>query len=242
MGKIIYTISTGLLPITVKLIGSDFPSVVHHNYGQYFFDDVPDGIYVLKAIGADFCENSISITISEHKEEYIDYICEETIETSETPETSDTTDETSESTDETSESTETTEETTSIAPPVGGIKNVYIDRQQDGCGAIKIESPKLDWLPYYYELDEPIYMWALTTRPDKGRITVNDLHTEIKYNILYYPTYISLHYHADPDTKEEYTDTVRFLLYVGADVAIGTINFIVSSCEETSSTTTTTTP
>jgi hypothetical protein len=65
MTTVTYTILNGVLPVTVKLIGSGVPDNEHSAYGQYSFVDVPDGSYTIEFWFDDGCNASEVLSLCE---------------------------------------------------------------------------------------------------------------------------------------------------------------------------------
>lgn len=61
MGYITYRVSRGELPVTVTLQGSDFEPNVHAEYGDYYFNYIPEGSYTLHFIDALGCEEILGV-------------------------------------------------------------------------------------------------------------------------------------------------------------------------------------
>jgi len=54
MIRVQYTIDDGVLPITVELVGSGLTNI-HGAYGTYSFENVPDGVYIIRFTDSEDC-------------------------------------------------------------------------------------------------------------------------------------------------------------------------------------------
>lgn len=58
MGAINYTLTSGILPITCTLIGSNLPTNVHYAYGNYSFPVTVSGDYILQVVDNSGCSKN----------------------------------------------------------------------------------------------------------------------------------------------------------------------------------------